>query len=627
MRHPLPESGRPIGSRWKLALDQLASWIAAAVMAGALHLGLARALRLGFSVTRWGWESRDLVWRVPAGYLIVFLPVALTLAALALALGDRFPQRAAYAVWISLVLFALLLLFPQLHGYASLVLAIGIAMQLAVWVRRRAPAMQRAVRLVAAIGGAAVLLTATTLPRLRAAAERRAIAALPHAPPDAPNVVMLILDTVRADYMSLYGAAESTTPNLERWARQGAVFDQAYATSSWTTPSHASLFTGQYPGVHGASFTTRLADEHLTLAELLQSHGWATGGFTANFAATPIESGLAQGFLRYEDLKNSPSEIARSTTITQADNVLRAWTALASGRGIRVALSRFLSSDFEPRLTELAHDSKSAAEVRAQFDGWLDALPPRRPFFAFLNFFDAHAPYAPPAPYDALFRGTPPASGRYRGAIRYLDDQVDSLFRSLERRGLLENTVVVVTSDHGEQWDEHGLTAHANSLYRQVLHVPLVFWYPKAVPAGLRISHPVTGRDVAATILELLAIEPAPAIGGASLASAWRRDRAPLSDVISEVDQNMRPAPMFRNYLGPMKSIIDDSLHVIRDGSGRYEAYRYREDPAELFELVATRGDSATFAARLRQAVTRNDLRWISAVAPSRPRRKAAGPD
>src|SRR5690606_69651 len=106
-----------------------------------------------------------------------------------------------------------------------------------------------------------------------------------------------------------------------------------------------------------------------------------------------------------------------------------------------------------------------------------------------------------------------------------------------------------------------------------------------------------------------------------------RRDSAPLSDVISEVDQNMRPAPMFRNYLGPMKSIIDDSLHVIRAGSGRYEAYLYREDPAERFELVATRGDAEAFAARLRQAVTRNDLRWMSSVAPSRPSRQAAGPD
>lgn len=607
-------SDRPAGRITVLA-DQLTLWLAAAVVAGVLQLWLARALLEPFSVTRWGWASRDLPWIVPLAHVFVYLPVALCLGAVALVAGARLTLRASVWVWLTLVLFSILLLLPQIHGYASLLLAAGLAMVISRPVEGAEARVRRGARVTAIVGSAALLLAVTLVPRLRAQRERAAIAALPALPATAPNVLILILDTVRADYLSLYGSRVETTPKLAAWASRGAVFEQAYSTSSWTTPSHASLFTGQYAGAHLASYTVPLADEHVTLAEVLRARGWATGGFTANFAATPRESGLAQGFLHYEDLKFTPAEVLRSTTITQSDNVLRGWNALRSGMGVRGALKRFLASDFTPRVTELAHDQKAAAEVRLQFVRWLDQLPGGRPFFAFLNFFDAHAPYMAPPPYDAMFHtGGTREADRYRGAIRYLDEQLDSLLTTLEKRGVLDNTIVVITSDHGEQFGEHEQWNHANSLYRQVVHVPLVILFPARVPAGQRITRQASGRDVAATILNLAQEQGDPTIGGVSLASAWRDSTARFSDVMLEVDQNMRPVLRFRNSRGPMKAILDDTLHVIRDGGGTYEAYAYRDDPDESEELVAARGDSVAFARHLHDAVQRHRLSWPSAA-------------
>jgi arylsulfatase A-like enzyme len=590
-------------------LTHLTLWVAAATLAAFLQLGGARILNLGFSIHRWGWDSRDLIWQTPLAYALIFAPVAIGLAILGTIVAPRTGRRLALWTWSTLVLFAFLLLFPQIHGYASLLLASGAALSLSALMRRRWPGTLRAARLLAA-GMVVPVTLAFLLPRSRAATESRAIAALPPALAGAPNVLLLILDTVRADYMSLYGAELPTTPNLERWGQKAVVFDESYSTAPWTTPSHASLFTGQFPSIHKATYTRALAAENRTLAEVLSEHGWATGGFTANIVAARASSGLSQGFVRYEDFKVTFEELLKSTTITQADNVLLAWLAIERGVGPRTALRRFVSSDFTPHFTPQAHDEKSGAEVRESFLRWSDRLPAGRPFFAFLNFMDAHSPYRPPEPYYSMFRRQPQSVDRYRGGIRYIDEQIDQLLRALESRGKLANTIVVITADHGEQWGEHGQVAHGNSLYRQLLHVPLLIMYPPKVPVGVRVRRQVTGRDIPATILELAGIPRDSAIGGVSLAALWRDGTARGSDVVAEVDQNSRPMDTFANWYGPMKAIVDDTLHVIRRGDGTFEAYAYRSDPAEERELVAARGDSLPFQRLLHQVVARYKLTW-----------------
>ena len=209
-----------------------------------------------------------------------------------------------------------------------------------------------------------------------------------------------------------------------------------------------------------------------------------------------------------------------------------------------------------------------------------------------------------------MFRSPPRSVDRYRGGIRYIDEQVDQLLRSLEARSKLENTIVVITSDHGEQWGEHGQVAHGNSLYRQLIHVPLVIMYPPKVPGGVRVRRQVTGRDVAATILDLVGVPRDPAIGGVSLAALWRDSTARGSDVVAEVDQNQRRIDRFKNSFGPMKTVVNDTLQVIRDGKGFFEAYAYRVDAATERDLVAAGGDSVPSRQLLDTVVGRHKLTW-----------------
>lgn len=610
----------------ELLVTNVTLWLAAATLAGVLHLAVARTIGLGFSIFRWGWDSRDLAWKVPLGYLLVFAPVALMLAVLWAILPPRTGWKVATWAWLTLVIFSSLLLFPAIHGYASLLLAVGLAASLSTWLDRHPGATLRGARVVAALGAVGTAGLSVSLPRLRDAAERRALAALPVAPPGAPSVLLLILDTVRADYTSLNSSDAGTTPNLQRWGMKGAVFEEAYSTAPWTTPSHASFFTGQYPSIHRASWTVPLADGSRTIAEVLSERGWASAGFTANYVATRRESGLAQGFVHFEDFKTSLKEVLKSTTITQADNVVRAWDAFSMGQGIRRTLKAYGHANFEPHFSEESHDAKSAAEIREDFLRWSSELPADRPYFAFLNFFDAHAPYHPPPPFRMMFGDSAVLQNRYRGGIRYIDEEVNRLLETLDKRGTLANTIVIVTADHGEQFGEHGLGGHDNSLYRQVLHVPMMILHPRKVPGGVRVATQVTGRDIPATILDLVGVSQDSAIGGTSLAPLWAAGTPGSagwhpSEVLAEVDQNARPGLRHRNAYSALKAVIRDSVHVIGDRKGNYEAFAYRLDPDEASNLVVTPFDTLTYGALLGKSAARHRLVWPRPVPRAAPRK------
>jgi arylsulfatase A-like enzyme len=223
-----------------------------------------------------------------------------------------------------------------------------------------------------------------------------------------------------------------------------------------------------------------------------------------------------------------------------------------------------------------------------------------RPFFAFLNYYDAHGPYLPPKSWDGHF-GAPRSNDlspihrfmihpgpkprtlpapvvqaerdQYDDAIGYLDAQLGQLFDSLQQRGMLDHTVVLLTADHGEEFGEHGVFDHGNSLYRPSVQVPLLVVYPPAVPAGRRVASPVTVRDVAATLSDLAGIAAPEAQGGLpgrSLARFWQSDSAlgmqAVSPVLSEVSRGIRTAPWFPVSLGDMRSLVDSQYRYILGG-------------------------------------------------------------
>jgi arylsulfatase A-like enzyme len=265
---------------------------------------------------------------------------------------------------------------------------------------------------------------------------------------------------------------------------------------------------------------------------------------------------------------------------------------------------------------------KNAAEVNAEFLEWVDSLEDR-PFFAFLNYFDAHDPYTPPPPFDARFgnAGPPPPLeddrryseselghllDGYDGALSYTDDQLGRLLDDLKGRGLLDDTIVVITSDHGEQFGEHGLVDHANSLYRQLLHVPLILSFPSRIPASHRVSDPVTLVDLPATILDLAGLSDARRqIPGRSLAGHWDpAGRANIGSrpILSEVSQGINTAEWLPISKGPMQSVISDGMHYIRNGDGTEELYDFETDAAELRDL-SSRPEARASLERLRSRI------------------------
>ena len=540
--------------------------------------------------------SRDVLWMAPLADLALFLLVALIAIAIARAIRRPLDLRTAFTILAFIAILGPILAFPRLHPVAGLVLALGIAAVagrgLARVPRPRRRAERALVPLLTLLGIAFASVRGGEWLR-----ERGALAGLPPAVASgSPSVLLLILDTVRAKSLGLYGYDLPTTPRLE--ALEGAVvFDRAWATAPWTLPSHVGFFTGLYPYETEADWLAPLGPEPLTLAEYLASRGYVTGGFVGNLIYATWETGLQRGFARYEDYPVSAAMVANS-----------AWIP----RRITRRVTGWLGRD-----RFLVH--KTAEDINQDVLGWVDRHS-ERPFFAFVNYMDAHAPYVPP---DSLYdRFGPRRTWRARGdlmfkddwteaeleaeraaydaTIAYLDEQVARLLAGLAERGRLDHTLVIVASDHGEQLGEHGLVDHGNSLYRPLLHVPLVVRPPAGGGPQRRIASPVSLRDVPATVADVLG-DPGGPFPGVSLRGLWT-DGAPgdsaggagdvtrggddaASVVLAEVSRGIRMEEGQPAAVGDMRSLVFEAHHYILNGDGREELYALA-DSSETTDLA-----------------------------------------
>jgi arylsulfatase A-like enzyme len=310
-----------------------------------------------------------------------------------------------------------------------------------------------------------------------------------------PDVVVVVLDAVRADHLSGYGYEHETSPHLDALARENVLYRRAISAGTWTVTGHASLFTGRLPTSHGAyrapggwNAASALHDSVPTLAERLRAAGWDTAAFAANQAYLDPVFALDRGFARYE------------------------------------------TEDLYP-----------ARRLADRVTSWL-RWRARWPVFAFLNALDAHEPYAAPPPYDRHFPGRLDGVGdvnraylksgllpapnvlahcisQYDGEIRYMDDQLARVFAALVRAGRWDNALVVVTSDHGELFGEHGMLGHGTLPWDPLVHVPLVVKYPNGARRGT-VDEPVSTVDVAPTVLATLGLPPLPDAQGRPL---WER--------------------------------------------------------------------------------------------------------
>lgn len=551
-----------------------------ALVAAALHLTIVYIRRRLVPASNWDWNTRDVGWMVPAGYVLVFAICALPLAVVSALRSKPLPQRARVWFWSSLTLFSLLLLFTRFSSWAWLIVALGGGLQISAWAATHPNHWRRATRAAGATLGLLFAAVALVGGALRVMQERRLIGAL-QAAGDKPNVLLVIWDTARAQDMSLYGYERKTTPFLDSLARHSVVFDHAYAAAPWTLPSHASMLTGQYAGALTADWTSPLDNTYPTLPEALYKDGYSTGAFVANFFAASYPTGLHRGFIRYEALKFTLEEVVLNTTLSQARAVQSPLKRITEQRWYSRAVKDFLRFDWRPLDSYQLHDTKDVASVHGDFLRWQSKT--RRPFFAMLNLMEAHAGYANPS--DTIFAGGKTRKDEYDGSILRLDRQLKSLFAELARRGELERTIVIVTSDHGEQFGEHGMHGHGASLYSAVLHVPLVIYAPGRLPEGVRVSRAVSLRDIAHTIQQL-AGSTTNQLPGASLAALASDPNAVTSPVIAALSKGVNQTMDTPISWGNLTSAMDDTLHVIRDGRGKIEAYAYRTDAAETNDLA-----------------------------------------
>ncbi|MGH9464447.1 MAG: sulfatase, partial [Thermoanaerobaculia bacterium] len=326
--------------------------------------------------------------------------------------------------------------------------------------------------------------------------------------PAPPNLLLVVVDALRADHLGCYGYPLPTSPNIDRLARESVVFDQAFAHSTWTKPSVATLLTSLYPSRHGLG---RMAVEtdaghraevlsrrHLTLAEQLAKHGYATGAFGAN-VHLQRKTGFAQGFDRFESV--------RLLTASELDGRWRAW--LATGVAEPWAAYLHLMDAHWPydRYLPLAEAEAASPGVNPFGDPTLAPEPPES-WQAVAGWAERHLDAANLAALRA----------RYDAEIAFLDAAMGELLAWLAERGLAERTVVVLTADHGEGFYEHGQLQHSFRPYEEVSRVPLLVRTPTAfgIRPG-RVAEPVGLVDLAPTLLKLAGAPPLPDAAGVSL--------------------------------------------------------------------------------------------------------------
>jgi arylsulfatase A-like enzyme len=395
-----------------------------------------------------------------------------------------------------------------------------------------------------------------------------------------PNLVLVTVDTLRADHTTPYGYGRDTTPVLARLAREGVRVEQAYAPMATTGPSHAALLTSRYPVSLGYLRNGQRLDEaHLTLAERLREAGYRTSAAVSSFVLDK-RLGFAQGFGTYD----SRFERARATA------TMERWEGLTVPAG------------FDRRADETTDVALA----------WLARRGRDRPFFLWIHYFDPHHPYAPPAPYDQRFAPPPAATGLprravalYDGEIAFTDHQLGRLLDAIDAEGLAARTLVVVTADHGEGLMQHGHMGHGLHLYEEAVRVPLVFRWPGSLPAGTVVPGPVEHVDLVPTVLDLLGVpRGGEVIEGQSLAPALRGQggtagRDPRRTVF--LQRRLYDTDVVSGFH------VKGEKFAVRSGPWKYieapeeqtrELYDLRSDPGETRDLLAGEVATAELLAR-----------------------------
>lgn len=519
--------------------------------------------------------------------------------------SSRLRRMAVFSLFTLAVVPVLALMLKEwIYQYAIVLLILGTATALTRWYFRHESwvlrTLPRALRWSAGIS----LIAFATIEGGAWLQERLATAGLPRANAASPNVLLIVVDTLRSDHLASYGYSRHTSPTIDALAAEGVLFENSFSTSSYTLPSHASILTGRYPRDHQVEWDTSHRPRNPdvpTLPQVLQSQGYRTGAFSANTFYFTREHGFGKGFLHFEDFFHSLEDMA--------------WRTAYGGIVTRLVRPRLGFEDLPGR--------KNATDVSGAALDWINR-DAERPFFVTMNFLDAHDPYLPPQPYRSQFSTTlnpggllnsklhtPPSLtaqelqgeiDAYDGGIAYIDAQVSRLLSKIQARDRGRPLLIIVTSDHGEEFGEHGGFIHGNHLYREVIQVPLIIWEPGRVPHGKRLSQPVSNAAIPATVMGLLGAG-AGTFHVPSLVPLWEGTQADFPMPLSELKHKpWEKDPNSPIRFGSMRSLVDPSWHYIEQDGRGHQLFAWPTDPREATDLAA-RPDLQDVAERLKKLI------------------------
>ena len=502
-----------------------------------------------------------------------------------------------------------LTLTGRIYHLACILFAVGAGVAFSRWLGTHSLAAMRVLRKSLPAVLALYVVALGGIEGRRWWNERAALAALPAAAPNSPNVLVIVIDTLRADHVSAYGYSRPTTPNLDRLAKEGLLFENAISPSSWSLPSHVSLVTGRYLHDHKVGNVQPepwfgWGEKGLgglpTIGEALEKRGYRTGAFSANRTYFSKDLGFGRGFIHFEDYFNSVGDAFVRTLYG------REFARIYLKRSNKSLIKRTLRNlGWNSLLDQDAEGSgsyggafgirKHANEVTTELLHWIDSNP-SRPFFAFLNYFDVHDPYGGPSSYAKPPWPENSDIDRYDAGVKYVDDCLGQLMDALRNKGLADNTLVVVTSDHGESLGQHYLMTHGRALYWELIHVPLVLWYPAHMPAGQRISEPVSNIEIPATILEMIGVKQYSFAGPGLQTLVSNTEHHEFEDPVSELAQNKYPGKHDEKAdlliptatTGTMQSLVTPRWQLISHSKLGQQLYDWRTNPSETTDLAST---------------------------------------
>ncbi|MEW6381608.1 MAG: tetratricopeptide repeat protein [bacterium] len=362
----------------------------------------------------------------------------------------------------------------------------------------------------------------------------------PKSPPEC-NVIVITLDTLRADHLGCYGNTKIKTPYIDAIAQEGVRFARAYTPVPVTLPSHTSIFTGLYPVYHQVrnNGTFEAGSQLETLAEVLKKNGFATSAFIGSFVLDS-RYGLGQGFDYYDD---------------------------------------YLEKDSNQSI--MVYNERPAAEVVQAANQWLEKNSGSR-FFMWLHCFDPHAPYDPPLPFCKIYQ-----KNLYDGEIAYTDYALGRLFSTLKEKNILDQTLIVITADHGEGLGEHEEKTHAIFIYDTTLHIPLIMRYPKVIPPGLVVQDTTSTIDIMPTVMDILNIRTMPRVHGSSLLGLIQGKKEALhKEFLVETFY-----PLYNHNWSPLEGLMTEDWKYIR--APQSELYDLKNDPGEKVNLFERKREVA----------------------------------